>query len=344
MLGRDPPGALAKLTSSTATEGVSDRPSLKFPLIVSSRPVAALTASAIWPLYWLKSIDIRMATPVAISATNSTTTPMTTVLRRIRSLLLWPAFSRINDRPCRGRTQVSRERLAEMSQSPDGFPSGLDVRQRLLGRRGVEAEKLPGRRHMPGQRRLGGHDRAPRAALRPRQYNAPGMEMEAFCQVDTREKGSASAVFAVAQDGRPHLGAMDTKLMGASGLGHEGEPGRAPPGVFDHAGTGDGAPAFFIRAHALAMHAALLGQRQVDASGAELRQADHDRPIDLPRLLVAEGFGEPAGRRGVTCQHENAAGVFVQAVDEARALGRAETQGIEQRIDMQVGTASALNR
>src|SRR5262249_50534872 len=118
-------------------------------------------------------MDIRMATPVAIKATKSTTTPMTMVLRRILSLLQRRVVSRTNDRPCRGRAQVSREGFSELSQSPDGSPSGLDVGQRFLDGRKIEAEEPPGRRHMARQRRFGRNGPTPW----PWESDTSGMEM-----------------------------------------------------------------------------------------------------------------------------------------------------------------------
>ncbi len=55
--GRDPQAALAKVTLSTATVGVSEIPTLRSPAIFRSRPVVCFTCAAIVERYSLKSME-----------------------------------------------------------------------------------------------------------------------------------------------------------------------------------------------------------------------------------------------------------------------------------------------
>src|SRR4051794_34255930 len=66
---------------------------------------------------------------------------------------------------------------------------------------------------------------------------------------------------------------------------------------------------------------AALREGEVYAALAQLRQADHDGPIDLPGGLVSKRSGEERGSGGIACDQQHARGVLVEPVHEARALG-----------------------
>ena len=67
-------------------------------------------------------------------------------------------------------------------------------------------------------------------------------------------------------------------------------------------------------------------------------------PIDLAGLLMPEGGGEPGGGRGAAPQHQHAAGIAIEAVHEARPLGRLEAEPVQQAVQMLVGGRAALDR
>ena len=112
--------------------------------------------------------------------------------------------------------------------------------------------------------------------------------------------------------------------------GQQGEPARPVAGSVDHPVIGDGVLAVIVGADPLA--AALqplghgsLGEREVDPALPHLRQPGDDRPIGLPRRLVAKGAGEERGRRRGARDQQQPAGVLVEPVNQARPLVRNRT-------------------
>ena len=74
------------------------------------------------------------------------------------------------------------------------------------------------------------------------------------------------------------------------------------------------------------------------------RHADHDRPVELLGLAVAEGFGQPLGRLPGAGDQQQAGRVLVEAMDQPRPLLEAEAQGVEHAVDMPLGARAALHR
>ena len=159
-----------------------------------------------------------------------------------------------------------------------------------------------------------------------------------------RGEGLAAAIFAVAQDRRAHRHAMGAQLMGAPGDGHQRQPGRAPAGMLDHAVIGDGAPALLVGLHLLAMAAALLGERQVDAA---LRVAWACRrpsgPVDLARLLLAKGGGEPGAPRRHCGPAPAPRWCPCRGGAPAAAARALRSERVEQGVEMVVGRRAALD-
>ncbi len=171
------------------------------------------------------------------------------------------------------------------------------------------------------------------------------MQVQPLRGDDPREMGGRDAIFAVADYRRAKRGAMGTQLMGPPGDRQQSEPACPVAGAVDHPIIGDGIFAFLVGLDALAAAGPHpLGERQINPVLRQLRQADNGRPIDLARRLVAKGAGEE-GRRGRGARdQENARGVLVEPVHQARPLGAVEAQGVEQAIDMAPGLGAALRR
>jgi hypothetical protein len=76
---------------------------------------------------------------------------------------------------------------------------------------------------------------------------------------------------------------------------------------------------------------------------AELRIADHQRPVDLARRTAGESLGKTRRSPRRAGDQQDARGVLVEPVDKPRA-GRAVIldKGIEQAVDMLGGLAAAL--
>src|SRR6516165_5558185 len=107
---------------------------------------------------------------------------------------------------------------------------------------------------------------------------------------------------------------------------------------------GDGALAFLdIGADPLALPAGQFGQRQIDASLPQLRHADDDGPIDLARRLFTECPGQERRRRSGAGDDENAAGILVEPMDEARPDVGAKAQRVQQPVEVPFGPAAALD-
>ncbi len=96
-------------------------------------------------------------------------------------------------------------------------------------------------------------------------------------------------------------------------------------------------------AHALALGSALLGEISRDAALVWLRNALDQCPVDLARRALAEGAGELGGGKPGARDHQNAAGVAIEPVDEARLLALGIGQRLEQAVDMARQARSALH-
>ena len=74
------------------------------------------------------------------------------------------------------------------------------------------------------------------------------------------------------------------------------------------------------------------------------RHADHDRPVELLGLAIAERLGQPLGRLAGARDQQQAGRVLVEAMDQPRPLLVAEAQRVEHAVDMALGARAALHR
>src|SRR5437763_8326215 len=144
------------------------------------------------------------------------------------------------------------------------------------------------------------------------------------------ELRAAAAVFAVAEDRGSEYGTMRPQLVGAAGHWQQRQPACLVAGMIDDPVVGNGGLALrVVGMHALTPGPAALREGEVYAALAQLRQADHDGPVDLPGGLVSKPSGDERGGGGVTCDQQHARGVLVEPVHETRALGAIEAQAVE---------------
>src|SRR5262245_44340223 len=116
---------------------------------------------------------------------------------------------------------------------------------------------------MSGQRR--GH--AQHAAVRARQDERAGVEMELPWLRHALGARGGAAILAVAEDRRAERDAVGAELMGASGHRHEDEPAYLVARMGDDGVAGDRRTAVLLVGHdALAETAPELRQRQIDPS------------------------------------------------------------------------------
>jgi hypothetical protein len=157
-----------------------------------------------------------------------------------------------------------------------------------------------------------------------------------------------AAVFGVAQDRVADQRAMGAELVRAPGHRPQRQPRGAVAGAIERGVIGDRAARVLVVLarlhHALAVRAQALGQGRVDAALPDLRPADHDRPIDLARLLAAERLGQFRRRPGASPQYQNARSIAVEAMHQARAFLVPEAQRIEHAVEMMRRAGAALHR
>jgi hypothetical protein len=100
----------------------------------------------------------------------------------------------------------------------------------------------------------------------------------------------------------------------------------------------------FSRAHFLAPSPRRFQQGKVDPAFARAGNTGNQRPIDLIYIAVAELGGDGARRRRIASQQQDAAGVLIQPVDQARLFRSIKPQCVEHRVQMVRRLAAALNR
>ena len=134
------------------------------------------------------------------------------------------------------------------------------------------------------------------------------------------------------------------QLVGAPGQRLQLNPGGLAAGLIDHpvAGPGALARAALIDHHLFAAATRLFGERQLDQPVLDLRHPHHQRPIDLARRAAREMLGKISRAARRACDQQHARGILVEPVDEPGPRAFVGGIGIEQAIDMLIGTAAAL--
>ena len=195
------------------------------------------------------------------------------------------------------------------------------------------------RREMIGQR--GGN--VDLVALGMIDPQAPRVEVHLAADAAGQERG-LPAIFAIADDRVADRRHMDTQLVGATGQRLKLDPGGAVAGLIDDAIAGArGLAAFpFLDHHLLAPAARLFGQRQFDQPVGDVGHANHQRPVQLARGAAREMLGKERRATRRARDQEDARGVLVEPVDEARAGGTFARKGIEQAVDVVRDAAAAL--
>ncbi len=204
-----------------------------------------------------------------------------------------------------------------------------------------EAEEFPGSDHVRRQRRYNAQD----VALGMRNRDGAGVKVQFSGIGHAGRMRRGAAILAVAEDRRSDRRHMSPQLVCPAGDRIHRDPGQRLAGMRDGSIIGDGALAvILVFDDAFAGRARQFRQPPIDTSLPRLRQSDHGRPIDFPGRLVAKGAGEKPGRRHGAGQHQNAARVLVEPVDQPRPLRAAETQAVEHGVEMMLGRGAALDR
>ena len=147
--------------------------------------------------------------------------------------------------------------------------------------------------------------------------------------------------------GWPICGGVDAQLMGAAGIGLHLQPGEVLAGLLDDAVVGDGVVgavfAVLGDAHAVAVRRLFLDQPGGDLVFALARHALDQRPVGLLGVALAEGRRQLL--RGATGagDHQDAGGVAVEPVDEARLFALRAGPGLEHLVDVPVDAGAALD-
>ena len=159
------------------------------------------------------------------------------------------------------------------------------------------------------------------------------------------QEGLGSAIFTVADDGMADRRHMHAQLVGAARQRLQLDPGGAVAGAVDNAVAGAGSEAFtaLVHHHLLAAAARLLGERQFDQAVVDVGHAGDQRPIDLARRAAGKALGKVGGAAGGAGNQQDAGGILVEPVDQARARA-VSGKGIKQPIDMLLGAGAALRR
>ena len=97
-------------------------------------------------------------------------------------------------------------------------------------------------------------------------------------------------------------------------------------------------------AHAVALGRALLGQPGRDAPLVRLGHALDQCPVDLAGGAATERLGQLLGGKARARHHQNAGGIAVEPVDEARLLALAVAEGLQHAIDVAGEAGPALHR
>ena len=87
----------------------------------------------------------------------------------------------------------------------------------------------------------------------------------------------------------------------------------------------------------------LASGRSIAPSGLR-RHADHDGPVELLGLTVAERLGQALGGLPGAGDQQQAAGILVEAMDQPRPLLEAEAQRVEHAVDVPLRAGPALHR
>ncbi len=202
----------------------------------------------------------------------------------------------------------------------------------------VEAQLRQACREMLGQ--VGAH--VDQVAVRMVDHQPAGVEVHLAADAARKER-IGPAVLAVADDRVADRRHVDAQLVGPPGQRLQLDPAGTVPGAVDHAIAAARGLAFarLVDHHLFAAGARLLGQRQVDHPVADLRHADHQRPIDLARGTARKALGKERRAARSAGDQQDARGILVEPVDQpwARAVLRI---GIEQPVDMGIGPAAAL--
>ncbi len=145
---------------------------------------------------------------------------------------------------------------------------------------------------------------------------------------------------------------MHADLVRAAGQRLDRQPGEFLAGGVDHDEIGDGIFRALVRridgGHALVAAAramaAFLGKRRLDRAALDLRHALDQRPVDLLRVAGGQRARQLGGGGNRARHDEDAGGVAVQAMDEARARVLLESEAVEHAVDMGGEAAAALGR
>src|SRR5690606_25163287 len=209
-----------------------------------------------------------------------------------------------------------------------------------LGRAGVlvEAELLHRSREVLGQ--LGGD--VERAAAGRIDDQPTGVQVDRAADRTGQER-VLPTVLAVADDRVADRRHVHAQLMSAAGQRLQLDPGGAVAGAVDHAVAGLRRLAVLhVDVHLLAAGARLLGERRIDRAVVDIGHADHQRPVDLLRRAARETLREERRAPWGARDEQDARGVLVEPVDEARARLVVAMVGVEQAVDMVEGAGAAL--
>ena len=126
--------------------------------------------------------------------------------------------------------------------------------------------------------------------------------------------------------------------------GCELDPGGAVAGAVDHAVAGRGRLAVLARRRASSRRRCPAAWRAAASISAvvDVGHADDQRPVDLLRRAAREALGEERRAARGAGDQQDARGVLVEPVDQARARLVSPCEGVEQAVDMAVRAGAAL--
>ncbi len=178
-----------------------------------------------------------------------------------------------------------------------------------------------------------------------RHRDTAGVQMKPPRPRHSGAMGQRLSVFCIAQDRGPDRGAMGAQLMRPPGDRHQGEPAHPVARAVDHPIIGYGMPALVaVGPHPFAMPPGCFGERQIDPALGRLGQSDRDSPVGLSHPLFAKSAREEPRGRCSPGQHQNAARLLVEAVNQPGPLFISEPQPVQQPVEMPLGRGAALNR